>query len=95
MGSYYLQGDSLHFLAHVTDAATGEELATIEPVRGPVDAPVAAVERLRDRVMTKLATLTDPRLAKWMRYASQPPTFEAYQAFVLGIELFATDGVLG
>ena len=91
-GSYYLQGDSLHFLAHVTDATTGEELATIEPVRGPVDAPVAAVERLRDRVMTTLATLTDPRLAKWMRYAGQPPTFEAYQAFVLGIELYATNG---
>ena len=91
-GSYYLQGDSLYFLAHVTDAATGEELATIEPVRGPVDAPLATVERVRDRVMTTLATLTDPRLAKWMRYASQPPTFEAYRAFVEGIELFAMDG---
>ena len=91
-GSYYLQGDSLHFLAHVTDAATGEELAIVEPVRGPIDAPVAAVERLRDRVMTTLATITDPRLAKWMRYASKPPTFEAYQAFVEGIELMAVDG---
>ena len=91
-GSYYLQGDSLHFLAHVTDAATGEELAIIEPVRGPVDAPLAAVERLRDRVMTTLATITDPRLANWMRYASKPPTFEAYEAFVEGIELYATNG---
>ena len=91
-GSYYLQGDSLYFLAHVTDAATGEELTTIEPVRGPVDAPLPAVERLRDRVMTTLATLTDPRLAKWMRYASKPPTFEAYEAFVLGMELYATNG---
>ena len=86
-GSYYLQGDSLHFLAHVTNAATGEELATIESVRGPVDDPVAAVEQLRDRMMTTLATLTDPRLAKWMRYASKPPTFEAYTEFVEGIEL--------
>ena len=85
-GSYYLQGDSLHFIAHVTNAATGEELATIEPVRGPVDAPLAALERLRDRVMTTLATLTDPRLAKWMRYASKPPTFEAYTEFVEGVE---------
>ena len=91
-GSYYLQGDNLHFLAHVTEAATGEELATIESVRGPVDDPVATVEQLRDRVMTTLATITDPRLAKWMRYASKPPTFEAYQAFVLGIELYATNG---
>ena len=87
-GSYYLQGDNLHFVAHVTKAATGEELATIESVRGPVDDPVATVEQLRDRVMTTLATLTDPRLAKWMRYASQPPTFEAYTEFVEGIELY-------
>ena len=86
-GSYYLQGDSLHFLAHVTNATTGEELATLESVRGPVDDPVAAVEQLRDRMMTTMATLTDPRLAKWMRYASKPPTFEAYTQFVEGIEL--------
>ncbi len=90
-GSYYLQGDSLHFLAHVTDAGTGEELAALEPVVGAIDAPVAAVEQLRDRVMTTLATLTDPRLAKWMRYASQPPTFEAYTEFVEGIELHTHD----
>ena len=86
-GSYYLQGDSVHFLARVTNADNGEELATIEPVRASVDAAVDAVEQLRDRVMTTLATLTDPRLAKWMRYASQPPTFEAYTEFVEGIEL--------
>ena len=87
-GSYYLQGDSLHFLAHVTNAATGEELATLEVrVRGPVDDPVATVGQLRDRMMGTLATLTDPRLAKWMRYASKPPTFEAYTEFVEGIEL--------
>jgi tetratricopeptide (TPR) repeat protein len=86
-GSYYLQGDSLHFLAHVTNAATGEELAIIEPVWAAVGTPASAVEVLRDRVMTMLATLTDPRLAKWMRYASKPPTFEAYQEFVEGIEL--------
>ena len=85
-GSYYLQGDSVYFLAHATNAATGEELATIE-ARGPVDEPVAAVERLRDGVMTALATHTDPRLATWMRNASRPPTLEAYAEFTEGIEL--------
>ena len=44
--------------------------------------------------MTTLATLTDPRLAKWMRYASKPQTFEAYAEFVEGIELH-TNGKLG
>ncbi len=90
-GSYYLEGDSVHFLAHVTNAGTGEELATIEPVWAAVGTPASAIEVLRDRVMTTLATLTDPRLAKWMRYASQPPTFEAYTEFVEGIELHTHD----
>ena len=89
-GSYYLQGDSLRFLAHVTDAASGVELANIGPVHASVNAPGPGVERLRDRVMTALATLTDPRLAKWARHASKPATFEAYQAFVEAMEVFAT-----
>ncbi len=78
----------MHFLAHVTNAATGEELATIEPVWAAVGAPAGAVEVLRDRLMTTLATLTDPLLAKWARYASRPPNFEAYTEFVAGIELY-------
>jgi tetratricopeptide (TPR) repeat protein len=86
-GSYYLEGDSVQFLAHVMDAGTGEELAALEPVWAAVGTPAGAVEVLRDRVMTTLATLTDPRLAKWMRYASKPPTFEAYTEFVEGVEL--------
>ncbi len=86
-GTYYMQSDSVHFLARVTNAATGEELTTIEPIRGSVDEPLAAIERLRDRVMTTLATLTDPQLARWMRNASQPPTFEAYTEFAKGVEL--------
>ena len=90
-GSYYLQGDNLYFLGHVTNAGKGEELATIESIRGPVDDPVAAVEQLRERMMTTLATLTDPRLAKWMRYASKPSTFEAYTEFVEGMELRRND----
>jgi tetratricopeptide (TPR) repeat protein len=90
-GSYYRQGDSVHFQAHVTDARNREELASLAPERGLVGAPVDAVERLRDRVMTTLATLTDPRLAKWSRYASKPPTFKAYQEFVAGIELHTTE----
>jgi len=89
-GSYYLQGDSVYFQARITNAADGEELAAIVPAAGLVDAPVAAVEQLRGRVMTTLATLTDPRLAKWMRYASKPPTFEAYQEFVEGMDLYLT-----
>ena len=39
----------MYFLAHVTNAATGEELATLEPVVGAIDAPVAAIEQFVGR----------------------------------------------
>jgi DNA-binding SARP family transcriptional activator/TolB-like protein len=86
-GGYYRQGDTVVFQARVTRARDGDVLAAIGPVAGHVGETVDAAERLRDRVTTTLATLTDPRLAKWARYASKPPTFEAYKEFVEGIEL--------
>ncbi|MFQ5830586.1 MAG: tetratricopeptide repeat protein [Candidatus Methylomirabilia bacterium] len=74
----------------MTDARHGTALAAIEPIGGAVGAPLEAMEQLRDRVMTALATLTDPRLTKWIQHASKPPTFEAYREFVTGVELHTT-----
>lgn len=91
-GGFYRRGDSVYFQAHVTDARDRRELTTLEPTGAHVDAPVPGLEELRDRVMAALATLTDPRLEKWQRNASKPPTFEAYQAFVEGLELVTTHG---
>lgn len=89
-GRYYLHDSEVQLQAQITDANSGEVLATLEPVAASIGAPADALEQLRDRVMTSLATLTDPRLAKWARYASKPPTFEAYQEFIAGLELYAT-----
>lgn len=90
-GSFHRRGDSVVFRAHVTDARDGREVASLEPVAASVEAPVAGLEALRDRVMAALATLTDPRLAKWQKHASKPPTFAAYQSFVEGLELHTTE----
>lgn len=89
-GSYYRSGDSVYFQAHVTDARDRRELASLEPVAAAVEVPVPGLEKLRDRVMAALATLTDPRLARWQRNASKPPSFEAYRTFVEGLELQTT-----
>lgn len=91
-GNVYRRGDSLYFGAHVTDARDHRELTSLEPVAASVEAPLLALEKLRDRVMTALATRTDPRLEKWQRNASKPPSFHAYEKFVKGLELHTTHG---
>lgn len=86
-GNVYRRGDSLYLQAHVTNAGDHRVIASLEPVAASADAPVPGLERLRDRVMTALATRTDPRLARWQDSASRPPTFAAYEEFVEGLGL--------
>jgi tetratricopeptide (TPR) repeat protein len=87
-GAYYRQGDSLRFQLEITDAAGGKILRALEPVAGPLAQPLSAVETLRQRVMAALATLFDARLNRWATAASQPPTFQAYQEFIAGLDRF-------
>ncbi|MGH7538779.1 MAG: protein kinase domain-containing protein [Gemmatimonadales bacterium] len=87
-GAYYRIGDSLRFQVEISDAAEGKVLRALDPVVGSAANPLEPIERLRQRVMTALATLTDPRLMNWAGAASQPPSFEAYQEFVEGVDRF-------
>ena len=90
-GNVYREGDSLYLQAHLTDARDHRILASLEPVMAPAEAPVRGLERLRDRVMTALAARTDPRLEKWQRNASRPPSFEAYERFVDGLDFITNE----
>ncbi len=85
-GSYYRQDDSLLFEAHITDARRRTLLRTLKPIRGPVVAPLDAIEVLRQRMLAALAPLLDARLAAHARVASQPPSYEAYRAYAEGME---------
>ncbi len=87
-GAYYQQGETLQFQAQITEAREGKLLRALEPVTGPVDSPLVAVERLRQRVMGALATLFDDRLSSWANSAAQPPSFQAYQEYIEGMTLF-------
>lgn len=89
-GRVYRVGDDLWFQAWISRPATGALLSTMDPVRAPLDDPVAALEPLRQQVLGAAGTLFDPRLADWADAALRPPTFEAYRAFVQGLEAFAT-----
>jgi DNA-binding SARP family transcriptional activator/TolB-like protein len=90
-GSYFVEGDQLRFLMRVTGAPSGELRHTVDVVNAPVDRPTAALEPLRQRITGALAVLLDPRLNNWTARTSQPPTYEAYTEFLLGMRTFGAD----
>lgn len=90
-GSYFIEGNQLRFLMRITDAPSGEVRHTVDVVSAPIAHPTAALEPLRQRVTGALAVLLDPRLNNWSARTSQPPTYEAYGEFLLGMETFGPD----
>ena len=90
-GSYFVDGDQLRFSMRVTGAPSGEVRHTIDIVNAPVSRPTAALEPLRQRITGALAVLLDPRLNNWTARTSQPPTYEAYAEFLLGMDTFGAD----
>jgi len=90
-GTYFSEGDSLRFLMRITAAPSGEVRHTVDVVDAPLARPTAALEPLRQRVTGALAVLLDPRLNNWTARTSQPPTYEAYGEFLLGMQTFGPD----
>ena len=90
-GSYFVEGDQLRFLMRITGAPSGEVRHTVDVVNAPITRPTAALEPLRQRITGALAVLLDPRLNNWTARTSQPPTYEAYAEFLLGMQTFGTD----
>lgn len=90
-GRYLLVDDSLHFLVQVTAVRGGRVLGRIEPVTVAAQRPAEALEPLRQRVIGALAVVVDERLNNWTALSSRPPTWEAYQEFLLGMATFGDD----
>lgn len=92
-GAFYLVRDSVRLEATIVDARRRRVLRGIEPVVGSRGAVTLAVESLRQHVVAALATVIDSSLASWATVASQPPSFEAYEEFLAGMQ--AWNGVHG
>ena len=90
-GSYFREGNELRFLTRITGAPSGDVRHTVDVVSAPVSRPTAALEPLRQRITGALAVLLDPRLNNWTAKTSQPPTYEAYNEFLLGMQTFGPD----
>jgi len=87
-GAIYRAGDSLEFRARITDARTGALLQALEPIRTHVGEGHLALQPLRQQVTASLATVLNPRLSDYAMVIEQPPSYDAYEAFVRGVEAY-------
>jgi serine/threonine-protein kinase len=83
-GSYYQDGDSLHFEAQLVDAPSGKVIVPLEPAVGLVRDKTRVVETLRQRVMAAFAVVLGSEFDTW-KAASLPPTYDAYQEMLAGV----------
>src|SRR2546425_1020867 len=87
-GTYYLEGDSLRFLARVTDASLDKLLRVIGPVSAPAATQGQAIAMLRERVLGAVGGLLDVRSGQYAALSGLPPSLAAYQRWSLGVEHF-------
>ena len=84
-GGYYTSQDALAFHARVIDARSGRLINSLDPVVGPKQRPMDAIDALRQRVLGALAShFNSPgHLAE---KGGPPPTFAAYQSYLEGVQ---------
>lgn len=87
-GSYYQSGDSLLINAEVRDVVRGRVVTALPALTAAADDPLAAVETLRQRVVTALALQVDSTLEDFGVAPARPPAYEAYQAYVEGLQAY-------
>jgi DNA-binding SARP family transcriptional activator/TolB-like protein len=94
-GAYSRQADSIVIDTRIIDATTGRELRAVPAVGAPASKPLDALANLRERVAGALAAEVDPMVAAIAREGSQPPTYEAYLAWVDGVDRFSHRDFVG
>ena len=88
-GAYYLHADSLRFRAMVTDVTNGKLMHALSAASGSPEAPMEAIETLKQQIMGSMVSRFGP--FSIICAGSQPPRFEAYEEYVVGLTLFAQD----
>ncbi len=88
-GTYYLEGESLHIQAIISDASTGNLIQNVPLVIGNREAPMELIEQLRERVLGALASKYEVLLGP--QTSVHPPSFEAYLEYITGVRMFYVD----
>lgn len=87
-GNYYGEGTRITFSVQLLDVGSGRVLRSLEPVEGDATEPRAAMEEVRQRVASALATYLDPRLRQITVPPLVPPRYDAYTEFAAGQEIY-------
>ena len=85
-GRIYHSHDSLQYQIQVTDARTHSLLGTIGPVGTPDADPIGGLVLASGRLMGLLAARVDDRLGRFVTGIADPPTYQAYKEFSLGLD---------
>ena len=88
VGSYYRASDSVLFQASLIDAGVGKIVRVIGPIVMGQGTAVGALDELRSRVMTALASVIDLHGWESIGRGGEIPPFEAYQAYVEGWDAY-------
>ncbi|HEY2896711.1 MAG TPA: BTAD domain-containing putative transcriptional regulator [Gemmatimonadaceae bacterium] len=83
-GNFYRTGDTILFQAGVVDVPTGRTVRAIGPIFSTERAPLGALDELRSRVMSALASVVNVHDPQEFDRTGEIPPFEAYQAYLEG-----------
>ncbi len=87
-GAYYRQREELILRAQITDIAAGKILSATESLRTPISDPLGVLGDLEENVRTRVAAHLDRLLTEFGDLITKPPSYEAYEAYVSGIERY-------
>jgi len=86
-GIFYKQGNQLQFHTHIVDAENEKIVSVIDPVSGPAEDPMMAIDRIKQEVMGSLISIFDPFYSLFAENLN-PPSFEAYKEMMTGMDYF-------
>jgi DNA-binding SARP family transcriptional activator len=88
---YYADGDSLSFSGQGIETKTGRVLFAFDSVKVGREKRLDALERVRQHVMSALATSVDSALTPWAGGKGKPPIrIDAYREFAQGMTYFVS-----
>jgi len=87
-GSYYLQEEELQVHARINDLKDEKNSTSLDPVTGSRDNLMEAIESVKQKIMGTMAFKTSSKLAEFISQTAGTPKYEAYLAYMEGIELF-------
>ena len=79
-GRYYLQETDLIVHCNIVEAATGNTIKALKPIKGPRSQMMELLEELQERILGYW------EIGGIKRYEGKPPKYSAYQTFLKGDE---------